>query len=209
LKFIESPYCKLCGRVFPTSYSTIINDLICEDCKTSKLYFSIIRSVSIFLYEGVIKTCISLFKYQKKLFLAELLASFLIDYLLKNNKEFVIDYILAVPIHKKRYKERGFNQSEVLAKIVSKKFNIPYLANCLYKIKNTRPQVELSGEARKKNVKGTFVINPHILPKISGMNILLIDDVYTTGATVRECSFILKTQSEVDKINILTLARSI
>ena len=114
--------------------------------------------------------------------------------------------VLPVPLHPKRLRERDFNQSLILAKEISKAVGIPLIIDNLQRIRWTRPQIELKGEERLINVKGAFALKNH--KAIEGKSILLIDDVYTTGATVRECSKILK-KAGVEKVYVLTLARVI
>lgn len=97
-----------------------------------------------------------------------------------------IDYIIPVPLHAKRYVERGFNQAELIAGILSTKLDLP-VNNFLVRNRQTKQQARLTREERIVNVKDTFVLKD----KISG-NILLIDDVFTTGSTMQECSRILK-----------------
>jgi len=101
------------------------------------------------------------------------------------------DYVLLpVPLEKRKLKWRGFNQSEEIGKEISKFLNIPLINDILFKIKETPPQVELSEKEREENIKGVFMIRNR--EKISGKKILLVDDVYTTGATMEECSQVLK-----------------
>jgi predicted amidophosphoribosyltransferase len=103
------------------------------------------------------------------------------------------DWLLcAVPLHKSKLKQRGFNQSAEIAKHLSKSLNIPFSANALIKTKKTLPQTTLNKEKRLKNVTGAFVINPQKKDQIAGKKILLVDDVFTTGATMEECAKLLK-----------------
>ena len=115
------------------------------------------------------------------------------------------DFILIpVPLGKKRLKWRGFNQAEELGKELAVFFRIPLISNCLVKIKETFPQVKLTDEARKENVKGVFSIENKEL--IKNKNILLIDDVYTTGTTLQECAGVLK-KAGAKKIIGIVIAR--
>lgn len=115
------------------------------------------------------------------------------------------DFVLIpVPLHKKRLKWRGFNQAEELSKELAGFFRIPLISNCLIKIKKTFPQITLSDQARKENIKGAFLIKDGKL--IKNKNILLVDDVYTTGSTMEECARILKLAG-AKKIIGITIAR--
>ena len=114
------------------------------------------------------------------------------------------DIIISVPISKKRLKERGYNQSELIAKEISKKIQIQYKKNILLKTRNTVAQSTLNKEQREENARGIYEIRD--VQKIYNKKILLVDDIYTTGSTVNECGRILK-ESNPQKIGILTLAK--
>ncbi|HLA50789.1 MAG TPA: ComF family protein [Thermodesulfobacteriota bacterium] len=114
------------------------------------------------------------------------------------------DLVVPVPLHKKRLKERGFNQSLFLAKGLAGIYNLPVDYLNLKRIRATDPQVNLKGEDRINNVRGAFAAEDRAVFK--DKRVLLIDDVYTTGATVLECSRVLK-KAGVKDINVLTLAR--
>ena len=130
------------------------------------------------------------------------------------------DFILIpVPLDKKRLRWRGFNQAEELSKELAKFLKIPLISNsqaerggrrneisspCLTKIKETSPQIKLSDQERKENVRGVFLIKDREL--IKNKNILLVDDVYTTGATMEECAIVLK-KAGTKKIIGIVVAR--
>ena len=112
------------------------------------------------------------------------------------------DYVLLpVPLEKRKLKWRGFNQSEEIGKEISKFLNIPLINDILFKIKETLPQVELSEKEREENIKGVFIIRNR--KKISGKKILLVDDVYTTGSTMKECAQLLKKAGAKEVIGIV------
>lgn len=160
------------------------------------------RIYSYAYYSGVIKEIILKFKY-KKIFLAgNILADFLYE-LIKENK-IEAEGILYVPCSKETLKQRGFNQCEIIAKILGEKLDIP-VYNDLVKIKNTREQKVLSREERFKNIKDAFKLKHN--NNIKDKNIILIDDVITTGATLFECEKILK-ENGAKEIKILTVAKS-
>jgi ComF family protein len=112
------------------------------------------------------------------------------------------DFILIpVPLDKKRLRWRGFNQAEELSKELDGFFRVPLILNCLIKIKETFPQIKLSDKERKENVRGVFLIKDREL--IKNKNILLVDDVYTTGATMEECAIVLKKAGAKDIIGVV------
>ncbi len=98
--------------------------------------------------------------------------------------------LMPVPLHKKRLKWRGFNQSEEIARHISLTLKIPLLSDVLLKTKETRPQMELPAEKRKENIEGVFSCSDR--ESIKNKKILLVDDVFTTGATMEECARVLK-----------------
>jgi ComF family protein len=142
----------------------------------------------------IIKKLIVQFKYQP--FIKDLsttLAYLIIHYInLIEKQTFFSDknLIIPIPLAKRRFRERGFNQSEEIGKKLSEFLKIPMLNNVLFKIKETQSQVELSKEEREKNIKNVFLIKNSEL--IEGKKILLLDDVYTTGSTMEEAAKVLK-----------------
>ena len=156
----------------------------------------------------LIKNLIKIFKYEP--FVKELakdLASLVIAHfqLLDEKPSFLKknpDYVLVpVPLEKRKLKWRGFNQVEEIGKEISKFLNIPLINDILFKIKETPPQVELSEKEREENIKGVFIIRNR--KKISGKKILLVDDVYTTGSTMKECAQLLKKAGAKEVIGIV------
>jgi len=116
-----------------------------------------------------------------------------------------IDYIVPVPLHPVKERERGFNQSSYIAKEISNVCSIPVNNKIIYRIKNTKSQTKLSNAARKQNVKNAFKINDSFLSLIANNNILLLDDVVTTGSTINEiCDLLIK--NKVNKIFVYTLS---
>lgn len=198
LFFIEKPYCVICGEQLNVKTDS---DLICGKCIKFKYNFD--RNFSVFIYNRTIAKAIYKFKFGRKTFLAEFFAKFLA----KKTNNVKIDYLIAVPIHKKRLKTRGYNQSLLLVKEVSKITNIPYISNLLLKDKNTVPQSKLKSSKRKTNLKSVFNINKKYIENIKGKNIGIIDDVFTTGSTINECAKILK-KSGANKVFGFTIVKS-
>ena len=148
----------------------------------------------------IIKRLIAQFKYEPYVKgLAKTLASLIIhniqqteNHLLKvvPRSDLGTAFIVPIPLTKKRLKQRGFNQSEEIAKELAKFLEIPLANNILLKVKETRAQVELSGKDREENLKGVFAVRNNDL--IKNKNILLVDDVFTTGSTLKEAASVLK-----------------
>jgi ComF family protein len=157
-------------------------------------------------YEGSLRQAIHRWKYEGKThltpFFAEWMATGLKHYWESNS----FDLLLPVPLHTRRLRERGFNQALLLVKELSHRIGIPYEKTILQKKRPTIPQVNLSGAEREKGVRGAFdVIGKEELERKS---VLLVDDVYTTGATVNECSKVL-LRGGAERVGVLTLAHAI
>lgn len=120
----------------------------------------------------------------------------------------ISDYslIIPVPLHLKRLRERGFNQSLILAREIAAKYELPIDFMTLKRQTYTEPQVNLGRGEREANVKGAFKVLDK--DKISGEKIILVDDVFTTGSTVKECARVLM-QGKAKEVAILTLARAV
>ncbi|HEY8390319.1 MAG TPA: ComF family protein [Clostridia bacterium] len=194
LEFNDQNFCQKCGTVIDNMAS------FCEDCKKYKPHYNIARSVLI--YEGNAQKLIRGYKYGNKKYLYKPLGEMMSDYFQKLNLN--IDLIVPAPISQRRLKERGYNQSLLLAKVISQNHNIPLEINLLHKIKNTPYQARSTREERFSQVKGVFMASDDI--DIKDKHILLIDDVMTTGATVDELSrLILKKGAK--EVNVLVLAQ--
>jgi ComF family protein len=117
-----------------------------------------------------------------------------------------LDLAMPVPLHKKRLRSRGFNQALILAHGISERFSVPLLYDTLVRLRSTRPQVELSGHERVENVRGAFcLLRPS---EVRDKRVLLVDDVFTTGATMNECAKVLK-DAGARSVTVLTLARTV
>ena len=199
IKFINGNICNICGTTFPHSPA---GNHLCGDCLDNRPYFSCARAV--FSYENIILNAIHQFKYKNNLSLGEFLASFMADFSFPDIDFADYSLIIPVPLHVKRLRERGFNQSLFLARPLGEKQHIPVNFSLLKRHKFTLTQTSSNKKERKQNIKGAFEVSDK--KKIAGKNILLIDDVYTTGATVNECAKTLM-KSGAKKVSALTLAR--
>jgi competence protein ComFC len=150
------------------------------------------------IYDGVLAEAISQLKFHGLKRLSKPLGTLLLDCELP-----VIDGILPVPLSVKGLRERGFNQSLLMAKILSKNLQVPLFMDILWKKKETLPQIGLSKKERSTNLKKAFEVKGDI----RGLRLLLVDDVMTTGATITECSKVLMNAGAQEVI-VLTLARA-
>jgi len=167
-----------------------------------KIYYDSIFSP--FLYKGITKHVVHAIKYNKKSQLGICAGRLLAKYITKYKFIKNIDYIIPVPLHPSKLRKRGFNQSIILAKVISDLTKIKLLKNVLYRKKPTSPQPGLSKDQRFKNVKDAFIATNRY--NISNARILLVDDIFTTGATAGECSKLLKNKG-ASYITVATLAR--
>ncbi|MBU0548408.1 MAG: ComF family protein [Candidatus Omnitrophica bacterium] len=193
------PFCASCGRRLD-KLSLAKN--ICSNCLKFKFHFD--RAFSPCTYTGIIKKLIHEFKYSGKDYLGEplgdLMNKFIKDYRLPIE---YIDFIIPIPLHKSRMREREFNQAQILSEQIAKEFNTKILPDALVRTRPTRTQTELAFEERRKNVEKSFTVND--VRSIKDANLLLIDDVLTTGATSSEAARVLK-DSGARIIFVMTLA---
>ena len=153
------------------------------------------------------RTAIHRFKFKKRKNLAEPLGILLVKYLshapmLDMNE---LELIIPVPLHKKRERQRGFNQAKLLAEIIGRYYDKP-VASALERLKNTKAQFDLPREERFQNIKQAFkVVDPK---SVYNKRVLLLDDIYTTGATIAECSKALKIAG-ARRVEVLTLSRAV
>lgn len=199
IHLITGSICHICGTTFPDSPA---ESHLCADCLEKKPYFSCARAV--FSYENIILNAIHRFKYKRHISIGETLASFMTDFQFPNIDYADYSIILPVPLHIKRLRERGFNQSLILARAIGEKHQMPVDFSLLKRHKFTLTQTGSNKKERKQNIKGAFEVTDK--KKIAGKSIILIDDVYTTGATVNECAKTL-IKAGAQKVSVLTLAR--
>ncbi|MFA5411169.1 MAG: ComF family protein [Candidatus Omnitrophota bacterium] len=193
------PFCFRCGRHLEARN---FSKNICPDCVKKALHFD--RAFSPCRYEGVAKALIHELKYKNKDYLAEALSSLMIEFIREYRLPMdYLDFIVPVPLHKTRLREREFNQAEVLSKYIAAEFKKDLLPGALNRLRLTRTQTELAHHERFLNVKGSFSAAKGT--EIKGKNILLIDDVLTTGATSSEAAYALK-DAGAGVVFVLTLA---
>jgi len=157
-------------------------------------------------YDGVLKKAIKRFKFKKRKKLAGPLGMLLVEYLNRHLWKNHLDMIIPVPLHTKRLSERGFNQTELLALKITEHCHIPTVSGLLFRKRDTKPQFDLPKQQRLFNLRGAFVVRGKKL--IQDKNILLLDDIYTTGATTAECTKALKAAG-AKSVHILTLSRTL
>lgn len=199
LPLVTSPLCHICGIPFAGAG----NDHICGRCQTHPPHFDSARAQ--LLYEGAARDMLHSFKYQHKTHLRRPLALLTLEGLTDYIVGKAPDIIVPVPLHRSRLRNRGFNQAVLLGDVFSSSLSIPMLLNGLVRTRQTEPQIELSAEQRRNNVKGAFTSAKPA--DIKGKRVLLLDDVMTTGSTVDECSRELK-KAGASSVLVITAART-
>jgi ComF family protein len=157
-------------------------------------------------FDGSLQAAIHRWKYEGKTYLTPFIAEWMAEGLNRYWELHSLDLLLPVPLHPQRLRERGFNQALLLTEELSRRTGIPYLKTILKKKKPTLPQVNLSGVEREKGLREAFHVTEK--EKLLGKSVLLVDDVYTTGATVNECSKVL-LKGGAEKVHVLTLAHAL
>ena len=207
LNYVYPNLCGICGK------RIIYNRFTCEICTSilkcyrerriksydEDIYYDYM--LNLYEYRGIIKKQICKFKFNNEKYIGKTFSKLLADRIFELDLRF--DIIVPVPISMNRYKERGYNQSQILAEEISKKFKIKCLKGAIIKIKNNKRQSNLNINERKNNVIGVYKVKK--TKNLKDKTILLIDDVCTTGATVNECAKILKTAG-VKSVIIATIA---
>ena len=196
IHFVEPPWCDICG-------TPNINGL-CDACAITPPRYGKLRSVA--FYQTTLQQAIHLFKFEKKKVFARHLIQLINAHIPSDCSIAEYDFILPVPIHKKRQQERGFNQATLLANGTAKAGGVPVLTDTLVRHRHTAAQSSLDREARQQNLIDAFEIrNPDI---IRDKRLLVFDDVFTTGATIREIVNKLWTADPAE-VDVLTLARTL
>lgn len=196
LPFLKGHLCVRCGEPFAS------DGMVCKKCKKKPIVYD--RAISPFIYDKVIKNLIVGLKHNKKKFHAKSLAKFMADLFI--DSKLYADIIIPVPLCEKRLKERGFNQSKLIADELSAVIKIKVVDNVLFRIKETPRQATLDFQERQLNIKDAFAVKN--CRAIKDKFVLLVDDVYTTGATVRECAKVLK-RAGAKCVYVLTAAHTL
>ncbi len=187
----SGPSCSICATPLASEYSTV-----CGECIKNEPPFAKVLNYG--LYSGALAEAIHRMKFYGIRRLAIPLGK-----LLLNLEIPAVDGIVPVPLSKKCLRQREFNQTLLLSKVISKKLKMPLYMDILLKKKDTPPQIGLSAKERTKNLKGAFEVRGNI----NNLRLLLLDDVMTTGATARECSKAL-IKAGAEEVIVVTLARA-
>ncbi len=192
----NTPNCLRCARSFEPTQE---NQVICGQCLQQPPHFD--QVIAPYLYLEYMAWLITGLKFRKQYKHARLLAQLLAGHVSQLPDR--PDYILPVPLHPSRYRQRGFNQSQEIARTLSRQLNIPLHTDCCKRILNTPRQSQLPAKQRRKNVRRAFAVTH----PVHGQHIAVLDDVMTTGSTAGELARILK-QAGASRVDIWVCARA-
>ena len=201
IRLVHPPYCPRCGLPVPSGGG---EGHLCGPCLQERWYFEVHRTSG--LYEGALKEAIHRFKYGGVFPLVKVFGDLLQPTLQALSQDYPVDVMVPVPLHIRRLRERGFNQALLLVKELSKRTGVTYAERALKKVNDTPVQSALKKKERKKNLRGAFQVKNQ--EAIQGKAVVLVDDVYTTGATVNECSHAL-LKAGAERVAVLTVARAL
>lgn len=195
ITYIKDPRCKRCGKPL-----AIEEQGLCYDCKHYKHFFD--QGKSLWLHQGVVRKSIYQFKYHNKRIYAHAYGKELYRMYGHQIRLWEIDSIIPVPLHRKRRRKRGYNQAEVIANVLGKLSGIPVESKAVIRVRYTKPQKELNHEERKQNLEHAFAIKEGW--KVP-CNVLILDDIYTTGNTIDQIAKLLKEKG-AKKVFFLTIS---
>jgi len=196
ITLIEPPVCYKCG--------TPCQAFMCDECYRREYAFECARSAGVF--GGALRDAIHALKYRNHEAVAEPLAEIMVRRFAGTGLARTADVLVPIPIHASRLLERGFNQSELLARILSRRIGVPNEPKVLCKVRKTAQQADLPPDERALNVAGSLAVRHS--DRIAGKRVLLIDDVFTTGSTLDEAARVLLAAG-AEQVRAYTLARSV
>lgn len=195
ITYIHEPVCKKCGK--PIRYE---EKEFCGDCSEKEWYYE--QGKSVWLHTGNVRWSIYQFKYHNRRIYGKFYAEELFRIYGDVIRRWEIDVIIPIPLHGRRKRKRGYNQAEIVAKYLGKLTGIRVDTKSVVRVHNTKPQKELSHKERKRNLKNAFRITKH-WNRVK--NVLLIDDIYTTGNTINSVAKVLK-ENGAHKVRFLTIS---
>ena len=199
--FIEPPFCERCGLPYP---GAITAPFECSNCREMEFHFTSARSAVV--AHNAVREVIHRYKYQRALWFEPFLTRLFLDQALPVLDREGWDFILPVPLHPVKQREREFNQAERLAAQLSVASGIPLNPGWLRRIRPTATQTLLTRQQRAANMRGAFAVRPGV--RLEGERLVLVDDVFTTGATTSACAQALRAAGAGD-VCVWTVARGL
>jgi competence protein ComFC len=201
VKFIEPPFCERCALPFE---GTVTDNFVCGYCKDLGFHFS--RAVAACRAEGVVRASIHRFKYNREMYYGPHLAEWLVHAARQWIDWRRVDAIVPVPLHPRKKRTREFNQAEYLAVALRRAFQVPVLNRNLRRVKETVTQTALHAKERVENLRDAFAVRHAEV--LTGKRLVLVDDVFTTGATMDSCAKVL-LRAGVKDVIALAVARGV
>lgn len=201
VRFVSRPFCERCGLPFQGAFT---DSFECADCKAQGWSFSSARAAVI--ARDTMLEVIHRYKYQHALWFEPFLAQLLIDRAVSEISPSRWDWIIPVPLHPTKQREREFNQAERLARRLSRATGVPIKTRILRRTLATQTQTRLSRQERLDNMRRAFAARSGV--RLAGERIVLVDDVFTTGATTGACAKVLRAAGAGD-VCVWTVARGI
>ena len=206
LCFPTEPRCIKCSRPVESDEQDL-----CDNCRKKQRYFD--QGGAVVMHDEISRKIIYDLKYSNRRDNADMMAWETAKQCIEYIKFWKPELLIPVPLHPDRAFQRGFNQAEIFGRKLSKYLRnqgleLPLEEHCLVRVKKTSAQKELGAEQREKNLEGAFMVNPDFLQKDGKFpfcRVLLIDDIYTSGATLSECARVLK-QTGVEQVYFLTFS---
>lgn len=201
INFISKPYCNICS--FPLD-SSEMTDVSCISCVYKRPPYE--RLLAVMQYDDASRKLITRFKYSDKTHYSKTLGKWMFN----NGKSLIeeSDYLVPVPLHKLRLLSRKYNQSALLCNVISKHSETPVIYDCLLRDVNTKPQAGMNKNKRLNNVSNAFKINKSHIERIHSKNVILVDDVITTGATIDACCKVLYNAG-AKHVYVLVVAKTV
>ena len=193
LPLVHGVRCKRCSKPITTEAE------YCFDCSSKKHFFE--EGYSVLIYNNKMQKSMTYFKLYGRREYGDFYAELLLHFARRIVKRWDVEVILPVPIHRRKRNVRGYNQTEIIGRVLSRGFSIPIRTDLVKRVKNTKAQKELNISERKKNVKGVFEVGAEVSKY---RHVLIVDDIYTTGSTVDEIAKELKKKG-VEKVFFLTV----
>ena len=200
-RFIRPPFCERCGLPYPGDLTT---PFVCTNCHELELHFSSARSAVV--ARTAVLEAIHRFKYSRALWFENFLADLLVREAAPALRARPWDFVAPVPLHPFKKRERGFNQAALLAAHLARAAKIPLNEKILRRVNPTATQTLLTREQRAANMRRAFAVRTGV--KLDGKRIVLVDDVFTTGATTNECALALRRAGAAE-VCVWTVARGL
>lgn len=205
IETLEPPWCHRCGIPVRDEDGLVFDsEIICSECLANPPPFGKLRAAA--FYEPTVREAIHALKYGRRRVLAKHLVQFMQQRLPCDLSGDDYDMLLPIPLHKKRFRKRGFNQSELLAAGVASVWSVPLRKDILLRVRNTVALSTLNSQAeRVQTISGAFDL--HFPVAVQGKRLLLVDDIFTTGTTIDEAVRVLQP-ADPSTIDVLVLCRA-